>query len=74
MKFQRIPHISPTPDSVMMLPTWSEIGGHPELKMAAMKTGGENNFLNRRSWQSASIGCPYIFSDARLRYNTADMG
>jgi ABC-type thiamine transport system ATPase subunit len=22
----------------MMLPTWSEIGGHPELKMAAMKT------------------------------------
>jgi len=44
MKFQRIPHISPTPDSVMMLPTWSEIGGHPELKMAAMKTGGENNF------------------------------
>jgi len=44
MKFQRIPHISPSPDSVMMLPTWSEIGGHPELKMAAMKTGGENNF------------------------------
>ena len=38
MKFQRIPHISPTPDSVMMLPTWSGIGGHPELKMAAMRT------------------------------------
>ena len=29
----------------MILPTWSEIGGHPELKMSAIKTESGNIFL-----------------------------
>ncbi len=57
---------------VVALPTWSDIGRHPQLKMSAMKAEVEIIF-QRKEMAKRFQRLPHILDHARLKCGTANL-